>query len=228
MNFADFFYPENPKIRETLIRKTQEIAELMKNNFRATNQLIDVLQKHLGLRFNKISLNERATVKANCDVLIQRIREIQDQLEKIDKELMEKLEPDLCEKLKKKDLSIPECAKVSGILRGIQFGVAFSAISLVVGSLFQMIPTLASITGTCLVIATGLLGCVVFGVLLMGIDMIFQAILLGGFEHDRLKQALKEYEDALEDFRPASEKYQDSIIEVKLTIQLQEKRNLFS
>nr|XP_055073969.1 single-pass membrane and coiled-coil domain-containing protein 3-like [Misgurnus anguillicaudatus] len=227
MNFSDFFYPENPKMRETLIRKSQEIAELMKNNFRATNQLIDVLQKHLGLHFNKISLNERATVKANCDVLIQRIREIQDQLEKIDKELMKKLEPDLYEKLKKINLSIPERAKVSGILREIQFGVAFSAISLVVGWLFQMIPTLASITGTCGVIALGLLGCVVFGVLLMGIDMIFQAI-LGGIERDRLKQALIEYEDALEDFRPASEKYQDSIIEVKLTIQLQEKRNLFS
>ncbi|XP_055073969.2 single-pass membrane and coiled-coil domain-containing protein 3-like [Misgurnus anguillicaudatus] len=227
MNLADFFYPENPKMRETLIRRSQEIAELMKNNFRVTNQLIDVLQKYLGLHFSPITLNERATVKANCDVFIQRIREIQSQLEKIDKELMKMLEPDLYEKLKRKDLSIPERANVSGILREIQFGVAFSAISLVVGSLFQMIPTLASIAGTCLVIATGLLAGVVFGVLLMGINMIIQAI-LASYERDRLKQALKEYEDALKDFRPASEKYQDSIIEVKLTIQLQEKWNLFS
>nr|XP_055074676.1 single-pass membrane and coiled-coil domain-containing protein 3-like isoform X1 [Misgurnus anguillicaudatus] len=217
MNFADIFYPENPKMRETLIRKSQEIVELMKNNFRATNQLIDVLKEHLGLRFNPITLNESATVKANCDVLIQRIREIQTRLEKIDKELMEKLEPDLYEKLKTRDLSIPERAKVSEVLRGIQFGFAGLVAPFVVGWLFQNVAILGGITGTCWVIATGLLGGVVFGVLLMGIEMIFQGI-LGSIERDRLKQALKEYEDALEDFRPASEKYQDSITEVKLTI----------
>ncbi|XP_055073888.2 single-pass membrane and coiled-coil domain-containing protein 3-like [Misgurnus anguillicaudatus] len=217
MNFADIFYPENPKMRETLIRKSQEIVELMKNNFRATNQLIDVLKEHLGLRFNPITLNERATVKANCDVLIQRIREIQTRLENIDKELMEKLEPDLYEKLKTRDLSIPERAKVSEVLRGIQCGFAGFAAPFVVGWLFQNVAILGGITGTCWVIATGLLGGVVFGVLLMGIEMIFQGI-LGSIERDRLKQALKEYEDALEDFRPASEKYQDSITEVKLTI----------
>nr|XP_055073888.1 single-pass membrane and coiled-coil domain-containing protein 3-like [Misgurnus anguillicaudatus] len=217
MNFADIFYPENPKMRETLIRKSQEIVELMKNNFRATNQLIDVLKEHLGLRFNPITLNERATVKANCDVLIQRIREIQTRLENIDKELMEKLEPDLYEKLKTRDLSIPERAKVSEVLRGIQCGFAGLVAPFVVGWLFQNVAILGGITGTCWVIATGLLGGVVFGVLLMGIEMIFQGI-LGSIERDRLKQALKEYEDALEDFRPASEKYQDSITEVKLTI----------
>ncbi|XP_073717387.1 single-pass membrane and coiled-coil domain-containing protein 3-like isoform X2 [Misgurnus anguillicaudatus] len=217
MNFADIFYPENPKMRETLIRKSQEIVELMKNNFRATNQLIDVLKEHLGLRFNPITLNESATVKANCDVLIQRIREIQTRLEKIDKELVEKLEPDLYEKLKTRDLSIPERAKVSEVLRGIQCGFAGLVAPFVVGWLFQNVAILAGITVTCELIATGLLGCVVFGVLLMGIEMIFQGI-LGSIERDRLKQALKEYEDALEDFRPASEKYQDSITEVKLTI----------
>nr|XP_055074677.1 single-pass membrane and coiled-coil domain-containing protein 3-like isoform X2 [Misgurnus anguillicaudatus]XP_055074678.1 single-pass membrane and coiled-coil domain-containing protein 3-like isoform X2 [Misgurnus anguillicaudatus] len=219
MNWADIFYPENPKLRETLIRRSQEVAELMKNNFRATNQLIEILRKHLRLCFNPITLNERATVKANCDVLIQRVREIQAQLAKIDEKLMKELEPDLYEKLKKKDLSILERAKVSGVLRGIQFGLAGFAAPFVLSWLFQNVTILASITGTCGVIATGLLGYVVFGVLLMGIDMIIQAI-LGSIERDRLKQALKEYDNALKDFRPASINYTESITRVKLKIEI--------
>ncbi|XP_057188173.1 single-pass membrane and coiled-coil domain-containing protein 3-like [Triplophysa rosa] len=222
MNLSDIFYPGNPDRRERLVRKSQEVLELMKHNFRATNQLIEVLQEHLGLHFSPVKVNEKATVKENCDVLIERIREIQVEVGKIDMELKEMLEPTLYEKLRRKDLSIPERSKISTVLRGIHCCVATIASAYIVGWLFQNVAMLASITGVCGVIAMGFLGCVVFGVLFMGVDMIIQAI-LGSTERDRLERALKEYDDVLKDFRPASEKYQESITEVKLTIQLMQK-----
>ncbi|XP_057188287.1 single-pass membrane and coiled-coil domain-containing protein 3-like [Triplophysa rosa] len=227
MNWSDIFYPENPKSRENLIRKSQEVLELMKNNFRATNQLIEVLQEHLGLHFSPVKVNEKATVKENCDVLIERIREIQVEVGKIDRELKEELDPALYEKLRRKDLSIPERKKVLTVLRGVHCCVATLASAYIVGWLFQNATMLANITGVCGVIAKGLIGCVVFGVLFMGADMIFQAI-LGYFERDELERALKDYDNVLEDFRPESVKYQDSITEVKVIIRIMLKKNMFS
>lgn len=108
MSWSDLFYPANPERREKLIRKSQEVQELMKNNFRVTNQLTETMNQYLGLSFSPIALNEKATVKENCDVIIQRIREIQAEVEKIDEKLKEKLEPTLYEKLKNMSLSIPD------------------------------------------------------------------------------------------------------------------------
>ncbi|XP_057188425.1 single-pass membrane and coiled-coil domain-containing protein 3-like [Triplophysa rosa] len=171
MSWSDIFYPGNPERRERVTHKCQDLKNLMENNFRATNNLISVLNGYLGYSFSNITLDENADVNHNCDILIERVREIQAAVEKLDQELKDKLEPTLYEKLKKMDL-----------LKSVSFANA------VIG---QIVP---------------------------GIGMIVGAI-VGSIERDQLEHALREYDRALAEFKPASEHYQDSIFEVKAVIQ---------
>ncbi len=218
MSWSDIFYPGNPERRETLIRKSQELRELMKNNFRATNQLIETLKEHLGLSFRPVALNEKATVKENCDVIIERICEIQVEVEKIDQQMKKKLEPTLYEKLKSMSLSVHDHQRFSGVVCAV-CGVAGSAAWIAVGWLIKNGKILTNMRLTFGLIGTGIMATVVVGVLFMGIGMIIQAI-LGGIERDQLERALEEYDTALKEFRPASEKYQDSITYVRIRLEM--------
>ncbi len=220
MSWSDFFYPGNPEKRERLIRKSQEIRELMKNNFRATNQLIGTLNKYLGLSFSPITLNEEATVKENCDVIIERIREIQAEVEKIDEKLKEKLEPTLYEKLKNRSLSVPEFQQIVPVVHVLcdVAGIAFPAIKLI-SWLIKNRHILTDMSQVFVYIGEAFVGAFVCRLLFTGIDIIIQAI-LGSLEQDALEKALEEYDRALEEFRPASEKYQDQITYVRISLEM--------
>ncbi|XP_043085174.1 single-pass membrane and coiled-coil domain-containing protein 3-like isoform X1 [Puntigrus tetrazona] len=218
MSWSDIFYPGNPERRERLIRKTQELRLLMKNNFRATNQLIEALKEHLGLFFRPVILNENATVKQNCDVIIGRIREIQVEVAKIDQRMKEKLEPTLYEKLKNMYLPDYEYKQFSSIISAV-CGATGLASTFLVGWLITNGYILTNVALACGLLATGFMASVVVGVLFMGIDMIVSAI-LGSIERDQLESALAEYDRALKEFRPASEKYQDNITYVKVRLEI--------
>ncbi len=219
--WSDIFYPDNPKRREQLIRKSQEIQDLMKSNFYATNQLIDVMNKHLCCSFKHISLKEDYTLQANCDVMIGCMHKIQAVVEKIDKELKEKLEPTLYEKLRNLSISPTDFKAVSKAVEAV-CGIASVGSTVLVGYLINTGVILASITSTYALIGAGALASVGLAVVFLGIDMIVEAI-LGSIERDQLNAALEEYDKALEDFRPASEKYQHSIIYVQIKIENMEK-----
>ncbi|ROL46602.1 Single-pass membrane and coiled-coil domain-containing protein 3 [Anabarilius grahami] len=218
MSWSDTIFPGNPERRERLVRKSQELLELMKNNFRATNQLIEALKEHLGLSFRPITLNEKATVKENCDVIIERIREIQAEVEKIDEKLKAKLEPTLYEKLRNMSLSARDYHRVSGYVRPVCGVVGFSAV-VVIGWLIKNGTILTNMRLTFGLITTTALATVVVGVLFAGIDMII-SYFLGKKERDELERALKEFDEALEEFRPVSEKYQDSITYVRVRLEM--------
>ncbi|CAM4639735.1 unnamed protein product [Leuciscus chuanchicus] len=209
MSWSNLFFPGNPGRRERLIRKSQEVQELMKNNFRATNQLIEALKKHLGLSFRPVTLNEKATVKENCDVIIGRIHEIQAEVEKIDQQMKKKLEPTLYEKLRNMSLTVHDYSLFSDVVHAVCGVAAFASIVLV-GLLINSGSILTSMMLTFGLIGTGAMASLVVGVLFLGIDMIFGAI-QGSIECDQLEKALLEYDKALKEFRPASEKYQDCI-----------------
>ncbi|KAL1276407.1 hypothetical protein QQF64_036030 [Cirrhinus molitorella] len=196
MSWSDIFYPENPERRERLIHKNQELLDLMKNNFRATNQLIETLRKHLGWSFSPIALNEEATVKENCEVIIEHIHEIQAEVEKTDMQLKEKLEPTLYEKLRNMNLSVHDYQIVSIVVR-----------------------TVCGATGSASVVAVGPLAAIALGTVFLGIDMIIGAI-LGSIERSQLESTLEEYEKFLEEFRPASEKYTDNITYVTIKLEM--------
>ncbi|XP_050960524.1 single-pass membrane and coiled-coil domain-containing protein 3 [Labeo rohita] len=220
MNWSDIFYPGNPERREKLIRKNQELLNLMENNFRATNKLTETLKKHLGWSFSPITLNEKATVKENCDVIIECIRKIQAEVEKTDMQLKEKLEPTLYEKLRNENLSVNDYQIFRKAVYDV-CGVGGSASIVAVNWLIKNGTILTNITSSFAKFATGLAAGVALGVVFMGIDMIVGAI-LGSIERNELEKALKEYDEALKEFKPASVKYQDSITEVRKRIEMSE------
>ncbi|ROJ30482.1 Single-pass membrane and coiled-coil domain-containing protein 3 [Anabarilius grahami] len=217
--WSDIFYPDNPKRREELLRKSQEFQDLMKSNFRATNQLTDVMNEHLNCCFQHIALNESASLKENCDVMIECIHKIQAVVEKIDKELKEKLDPTLYEKLKVLNLSLPPeelkgLSKAIAAVCGVEGIQATAVISILINT-GDILENLVSQIGK---FGAGTFACVGLAVVFMGIDMIVEAI-LGSVERDKLEKALKEYDEALKEFEPASEKYQDNITYVRMKIE---------
>ncbi|KAK9976714.1 hypothetical protein ABG768_021919 [Culter alburnus] len=219
--WSDLFYPDNPKRREELIRKSQEFKDLMKSNFYATNQLIDVMNEHLSCSFQHIKITEGSSLQDNCKVMIECIHKIQAEIEKIDKELKEKLEPTLYEKLLSLSLLPEDFKLVSKVVEGV-CGVATALSPIVVGVLVRDGVILANITSMCLAFTAGSFASLALGVVFLGIDMIVEAI-LGSIERDNLEKALKEYDDALSEFKPASEKYQDKITFVRIKIEEIEK-----
>ncbi len=99
MSWSDLLYSGNPERREKVIRKSQELIDLMKDNFDVTNDLTEIVNKHLYSSFSPITPDEKATVKQNCDVMIERVNQIQAKVEEVDEELKKKLDPNLYESL---------------------------------------------------------------------------------------------------------------------------------
>ncbi|XP_058632651.1 single-pass membrane and coiled-coil domain-containing protein 3-like [Onychostoma macrolepis] len=217
--WSDIFYPENPKRKEQLIRRSQEIQDLMKNNFRATNQLIDAMNKYLSCSFEHITLNESATLRENCDVMIGCMNMIQAEVEKIDKKLKEKLEPTLYKKLRKvSSLSSVDFKAISNAF-AIVCGIGSLGSAVLFGCLLKNGTILANITSKFVKIGATALAGVVLAVVFLGIDMIVEAI-IGKIEGDQLQAELEKYDRALAEFRPASEQYQDNITYVRIKIDI--------
>ncbi|XP_043094588.1 single-pass membrane and coiled-coil domain-containing protein 3-like [Puntigrus tetrazona] len=217
--WSDIFYPENPWRREQLIRRSQELHDLMKNNFRATNQLIDVMNKYLSCSFEHIKLNESATLRENCDMIIGSIHKIQAEVERIDVKLKEKLEPTLYEKLR----NLPSLSSIDFKAISTAFTVICGVGTLGTSALFIHLvrngTILANVSRTFLKIGATTLGTIGLAVVFLGIDMIIEAI-KGKIEGDKLKAELDQYDQALQEFRPASEKYQDNITYVLAKIEI--------
>lgn len=219
MALSDLFFPGNPKRREMVICKSQELHGLMQDNFDATNELIDILSKHLKLSFRKIYLNEKGTIKENCDVLIERIHEIQAAVEKINKKLKEELEPSLYEELKKMNLSVcvHKYRTISTVLHGVCGLAAIGSIA-VVSWLIWNATTFTGILSVCVCCGTMMLAGLGIVLAFVGIDAIV-SVFIGSAERDRLEKAIEEYDRALKDFRPASKAYQRSIHRVIIRIE---------
>ncbi|KAL1273540.1 hypothetical protein QQF64_026354 [Cirrhinus molitorella] len=215
MSLSDLLYPGNRERREKLIRKSQELIELMKSNFEATNSLTEIVNKNLGSSFRPITLDEKATVKENCDVMIERMNQIQAKVEQVDKELKEKLDPTLYEHLQKIPLH-----GFKNIPAGVKFAIrAVCQISafVLVAYLMTKIEILKNITSVWCVIGIGLGGMVVAVLIGLAVDLTISAI-LGYYERDKLEAALAEYDKVLKTFRPASKEYQEAIYEVKFSL----------
>ncbi|ROJ30475.1 Single-pass membrane and coiled-coil domain-containing protein 3 [Anabarilius grahami] len=217
--WSDIFYPDNPKRREQLIRKSQQFQDLMEGNFRATNDLIDVMNEHLSCSFQHITLNENVTLRENSNVMIECIHKIQAVVEKIDTDLKEKLDPALYEKLKVLNLSLPpDQLKSLSIAIKTVCGVEGMKATAVVSILIHTGDILGNLVSKIGKIGAGTLACVGLAVVFIGIDMIVEAI-LGSVERDKLEKALKEYDEVLNEFKPASEKYQRNIMKVQVKIE---------
>ncbi|XP_043094460.1 single-pass membrane and coiled-coil domain-containing protein 3-like [Puntigrus tetrazona] len=216
---SDIFYPDNPKKREQLIRKGQELRDLMKTNFRVTNQLADAMNKYLSCSFEHISLIECATLRENCSLIVGSVSNIMAVIERIDRELKDKLEPGLYEKLRKMSLSSAAFKEISKAFEEVG-GAATVEAAVFIGYLIDNVTTLANVIKTYAIIVAGKFACVKLSVVFLGVDMIVKDF-IGKFERDQLKTALEEYDKVLDEFRPASEQYQDKITYVRMKIEIE-------
>ncbi|XP_058632068.1 single-pass membrane and coiled-coil domain-containing protein 3-like [Onychostoma macrolepis] len=208
MSWSDIFYPENPEKREKIIRRSQELIDLMKDNFEATNSLIEIVNKHLHSSFSPITLDEKATLQENCDVMIERVKQIQAKVEEADEELKKKLDPALYEKLQ--HMSLKDLKYVSAAVKSAISSVCQLPALALVMHLKKIMTILIGITCTCAIYSVGIFAAVLFG---LAVNAIFSAI-VGHIEQGKLNTALEEYEKALAEFRPASKEYQKAINEI--------------
>ena len=138
---GDLFYPDNPKRRSKVIQLTQQIADYMKQNFRATNHLTNFLKENNvegAANFNPIAVDENQTLKYNSLILQNRIKDVQKIIEKIDKTLAGQLDPALYRNLQNVDTSfqdrIETAKKATIIVTGVVLTAATIAVCVAIAS----------------------------------------------------------------------------------------------
>ena len=84
--FKDIFYPDNPKRRDKVVRKYQEILDCMKDNFNATNKLAEYMKQNYDVKsgvgkivhsYNELTVKEGITIKENCDMFLKETEKLQ-------------------------------------------------------------------------------------------------------------------------------------------------------
>jgi hypothetical protein len=109
MSWSDILYPGNDDRRAAVVRKLQNLLDSIKDNFRATNRLVQYLNDNVTTsNLTKIYVDDSKTLRGNADVLVNQIKAIDAVLGKIDEELKKKLEPDLYAKLTNVDTSFEQ------------------------------------------------------------------------------------------------------------------------
>ena len=221
MSWGDIFYPDNPKRREDVVRMTTKLKTLMEGNFDATNDLIDLLNKHVkpNPMLEHIRVDDTATIKANADVIIACISQIQTIVDEFDKTLSEKLDPELYRKLSDPNTGFKETLATAKKAVSATIGLAATVASIAVIIAIKTGAILVKVVTSIGVLATSVIAGVVLGVLALGIDMIASAI-IGAIERDELEKTIKELEDALSEFEPASKEYTKTIVHVEVKLQI--------
>lgn len=214
-SLGDLFYPGNPARRRKVVALTQKLYDSMKSTFRATNSLCDFLNSHVkGSNFDHIAVDDHKTVKDNCHILLERIRQVQAVVGRIDEKIKEKLDPELYEKLQDKDISFNNRAQIAEnvlhVVAGVVATAAAVAVCAAIASGGILVPVVAAIGA----LATCAIASVVIGAIGgIALDAIFQAI-VGAIERDQLEDSIRKLEEANDDFIPASERYTDTIWQV--------------
>lgn len=214
-SLSDIFYPGNPARRRKVVQESQRLYDYMKANFRATNALSDFLNSHVNkAHFDNIYVNENQTIKENCNVLINRIDEIQAIIKKVDEKIKEKLDPTLYRKLTDRNVSFKNRAQIAENVLHVVAGVVATAAAIAVCVAIASGGILAPVVAVIGVVATSTIAGVLVSALGgLVLDAIFQAI-SGAIERDKLEETIKNLEKANAEFGPASEKYTDTIWEV--------------
>ncbi|XP_041087640.1 single-pass membrane and coiled-coil domain-containing protein 3-like [Polyodon spathula] len=216
MSWSDMFFPDNPRRREEVVRLSQELLCLMENNFQVTNRLSELLNQEIKTTsLGKISVDKHKSIRENCEVLIGTIRSIQDEVAKMDVKLRERLEPALYQKLHNLTIPISDRINIAGRVLRSAFGILTSSTAVI--ELINKAATLGRIVISLGRMSTCVVATVTAGVLGLGIDMIASAI-LGVIERGNLERVIQEYKEGLEDFKPASQQYQDNITDVLATV----------
>ncbi|XP_067401845.1 single-pass membrane and coiled-coil domain-containing protein 3-like [Emydura macquarii macquarii] len=220
MAFSDVFFPDNPKRREHVIRLHQELVDSIDSNFDVTNDLIGLLNTHLGGKITPIKMKENGTIKENCDILIETMNKIQEMLQGIDEKMKKNLEPSLYRKLHDVTESDTTKMKIIQSASNILADIVGSAAAGIIIKLVLKRVSLLALTNVVSIVAK--IGASVFGLAAgvaigVTVDMIFSAV-LGAIEKKQLEESIQELEGHLNEFKPASKEYQKAIMGVIITI----------
>lgn len=220
MNLSDLLYPNNPTRRQEVIDLHQKLLDCLQLNFKATNELTETLNVHLGAGITPVIMKADGTVKENCDIIVQVLSEIQQEVRKLDRDMKEELEPGMYQKLY--DIKQPELGKiavarsiVSTILGEATATASIVAVKLICSHVVTI--TVSRLIALLAQIGVSVLGGIGIGVLGLGMDIILHAI-LGAVERETLLASIQSYEQHLAEFEEASKAYQCAIAEVSALV----------
>lgn len=212
MSFSDLFFSDNPGRREKCIRLSQEIYDAMKNNFVATNDLIEIMRNKIGVSCVTLTFDDRKTIKDNANALISKVHEIQRCLDDKLDEYKRRIEPHIYMKLLNENIELTE--KLKYIKQGAKGLELVLTPIVIIRAIYQ---TARLVTKTVSSVAKVWFGTMVIGVLILGID-IFASVIVGLKERSNLENTIHELQLVVDEFVPASRKYTKEInrLEIKL------------
>jgi len=219
MSWSDIFYPGNPGRRDQVVRLSQSILDDMKDNFAATNDLIDLLNTNCKTTITKLVLNFSGSVQDNANALIAKMTEVQTEVAKIDDKLAAQLDPAIYKKLHLPDLSFQERFAAAKQAVSITIGVLATVACIILITAIRTGVVLATMVARIGSIATSALGSLGLGILAMGIDMIASAI-IGAVERSKLDDAIDTLQSAFDQFDPVTRSYTKTIYRVEAQIEI--------
>jgi len=219
MSWSDIFYPGNPGRRDQVVRLSQSILDDMKDNFAATNDLIDLLNTNCKTTITKLVLNFSGSVQDNANALIAKMTEVQTEVAKIDDKLAAQLDPAIYKKLHLPDLSFQERFAAAKQAVSITIGVLATVAGIILITAIRTGVVLATMVARIGSIATSALGSLGLGILAMGIDMIASAI-IGAVERSKLDDAIDTLQSAFDQFDPVTRSYTKTIYRVEAQIEI--------
>ncbi|XP_074836698.1 single-pass membrane and coiled-coil domain-containing protein 3-like [Carettochelys insculpta] len=221
MSWSDILYPDNPARREKVVRLHQELLNSMELNFDATNELIGMLNKHWHCGLCPIKMKTSDTIQENCDLLLAAMTSIQGELKAIDEKLRSCLEPDLYRKLhdfQEMDQSKMKILRTATQVARGAIGITAAAIIIKVGLSALASRVLSNVMMIVARVGIILGGIVVSAILGVGIDLIISAI-LGAKERKDLEEKIRELQEIVDEFKPASKEYSKAIMKVMLLLE---------
>ncbi|XP_062611272.1 uncharacterized protein LOC134280358 [Saccostrea cucullata] len=214
MSFIEVLYPGNQQRRDNCVRLSQEIYSAMKGNFDSTNDLIKIMHTKLGADIAHLIFYKDKTIKENAENFHRKIAEIQSKLEDSLKINKHKIDPYLYEMLENDELEL------SGIYRQLRISgkvvdlvaqtiiLAYSVVRTVLMALNQIVRAFCKLW----------IGALVLGVLVLGVDLIFSAI-VGAKERKHLETTEQELQAVVDEFVPASRMYTKEITRIEMRLE---------
>ena len=220
INWGDTFYPGNPERRNKVTRLVTRVYTVMEMNFSAANDLIDLLNKNVTMtkKLKHISVDHGKSIKTNSELFIAQMDKIKAIVDTVDADLAKMLDPAIYRDLKSPDLDFSRRVQKVGKI----FNISLSAVATIAGialcfaiSSGLLLPAMVAVIGA---VAISAVAIIIIGIFGMGIGMIYGAI-SGSIERNKLEEQIDELEDLLENFEPASKKYQKGIIYMQLILE---------
>lgn len=221
MSWSDIFYPGNPGRRQEVVQLLTKLKTLMEFNFEATNDLSDMVNKHMSPSppLQHIFVDSQATIKTNSETIINQIEKIEDCVEKVDAELAKTLDPKIYRELHDPSVGFREKVAIAKKAVSATISVVATAAGVAVIAAIKTGAILKGIVTAIGVVKASAVASLVIGVIALGIDMIASAI-IGAIEKDKLDDAISDLEKALEKFDPASKLYTKTITKVEIRLEI--------